>query len=131
MVSPVTLPPRLRPLSPVVLCAAVCVATAVSIPVTAQTDLDAFMRQVVAKRDDNWKKLEQYIFDEESAAAGAPSLSPFGLKMVGPVIMTFGNAAQLRRRQEQSHFPSEFEDLGDGFGGQGTQPHHNGILLER
>lgn len=29
-----------------------------------QNDLDAFMRQVVAKRDDNWKKLQQYIFDE-------------------------------------------------------------------
>jgi hypothetical protein len=31
---------------------------------SAQTDLDAFMRQVVAKRDDNWKKLQQYILDE-------------------------------------------------------------------
>src|SRR5436189_67292 len=32
--------------------------------VTAQTDLDAFMKQVVARRDDNWKKLQQYILDE-------------------------------------------------------------------
>jgi hypothetical protein len=30
----------------------------------AETDLDAFMKQVVARRDDNWKKLQQYIFDE-------------------------------------------------------------------
>jgi hypothetical protein len=30
----------------------------------AQTDLDAFMQQVLAKRDDNWKKLQQYILDE-------------------------------------------------------------------
>src|SRR5471030_3068540 len=30
----------------------------------AENDLDAFMRQVVAKRDDNWKKLQQYVFDE-------------------------------------------------------------------
>jgi hypothetical protein len=29
-----------------------------------QTDLDAFMQQVVARRDDNWKKLQQYILDE-------------------------------------------------------------------
>src|SRR6266540_4595885 len=29
-----------------------------------QTDLDAFMRQVVARRDDNWKKLQQYVLDE-------------------------------------------------------------------
>src|SRR2546425_8331224 len=31
---------------------------------TAQTDLDAFMQQVVARRNDNWKKLQQYILDE-------------------------------------------------------------------
>ncbi len=40
-------------------CGAACVAT-----VDSQTDLDAFMRQVVAKRDDNWKKLQQHILDE-------------------------------------------------------------------
>ena len=33
----------------------------------AQTDLDAFMRQVVASRDDNWKKLQQYILDERES----------------------------------------------------------------
>ena len=31
---------------------------------SAQNDLDAFMQQVVARGDDNWKKLQQYIFDE-------------------------------------------------------------------
>jgi hypothetical protein len=30
----------------------------------AENDLDALMRQVVARRDDNWKKLQQYILDE-------------------------------------------------------------------
>jgi len=30
----------------------------------AQSDLDAFMRQVMERRDDNWKKLQQYILDE-------------------------------------------------------------------
>jgi len=30
----------------------------------AQNDLDAFMQQVVARRDDNWKKLQQYVLDE-------------------------------------------------------------------
>ena len=30
----------------------------------AQSDLDAFMRQVLAKRDENWKKLQQYVLDE-------------------------------------------------------------------
>ncbi|MEZ5318961.1 MAG: hypothetical protein R2752_16290 [Vicinamibacterales bacterium] len=30
----------------------------------AQSDLDEFMRQVIARRDENWKKLQQYILDE-------------------------------------------------------------------
>jgi hypothetical protein len=30
----------------------------------AQSDLDAFMKKVVAKRDDNWKKFQQYVLDE-------------------------------------------------------------------
>jgi hypothetical protein len=33
-------------------------------PLSAQTDLDAFMQQVVARRDDNWKRLQQYVLDE-------------------------------------------------------------------
>jgi hypothetical protein len=35
--------------------------------VSTQTDLDAFMKQVLLKRDDNWKKLQQYILDEKEA----------------------------------------------------------------
>jgi hypothetical protein len=31
---------------------------------SAQTDLDALMKDVVARRDDNWKKLQQYILNE-------------------------------------------------------------------
>jgi len=34
------------------------------VPLNAQTDLDAFMRDVLARRDDNWKKLQQYVLDE-------------------------------------------------------------------
>ena len=44
-----------------------------------------------------WDPVRQFIFEEECAAAGAPRLLPFGLKMVGPVIMRFGNDAQRRR----------------------------------
>ncbi len=44
-----------------------------------------------------WDPVRQYIFEEECAAAGAPRLLPFGLKMVGPVIMRFGSPAQHRR----------------------------------
>ena len=31
----------------------------------AQSDLDAFMEKVLARRDDNWKKLQQYVLEEE------------------------------------------------------------------
>jgi alkylation response protein AidB-like acyl-CoA dehydrogenase len=44
-----------------------------------------------------WGPVQQYVFEEECAAAGAPRLLPFGLKMVGPVIMAFGNEAQKKR----------------------------------
>ncbi|MBC7500624.1 MAG: acyl-CoA dehydrogenase family protein [Herminiimonas sp.] len=44
-----------------------------------------------------WNAVQQYIFEEECTAAGAPRTIPFGLKMVAPVIMTFGSAAQQQR----------------------------------
>ncbi|MEI6244937.1 MAG: hypothetical protein WCQ64_07810 [Acidobacteriota bacterium] len=34
------------------------------VPLFAQTDLDAFMKKVLARRDDSWKKLQQYILNE-------------------------------------------------------------------
>lgn len=34
-------------------------------PATAADDIDSFMRQVIARRDDNWRKLQQYILDEQ------------------------------------------------------------------
>ncbi|HTN66324.1 MAG TPA: acyl-CoA dehydrogenase family protein [Burkholderiaceae bacterium] len=44
-----------------------------------------------------WNAVQQYIFEEESAAAGAPRAIPFGLKMVAPVIMAFGSQEQQQR----------------------------------
>jgi alkylation response protein AidB-like acyl-CoA dehydrogenase len=44
-----------------------------------------------------WTAVQQHIFDEECADAGAPMQLPFGLKMVAPVIMAFGNPAQQAR----------------------------------
>jgi len=41
-----------------------------------------------------WSVVQQHIFDEEGAAIGAPPQIPFALRMVAPVLMTFGNAAQ-------------------------------------
>src|ERR671912_1305218 len=36
-----------------------------ALPVNAQSDLDAFMEKVLARRDDNWKKLQQYVLEEK------------------------------------------------------------------
>ncbi len=44
-----------------------------------------------------WSAAQQNIFEEECADAGAPQLMPFGLRMVAPVIMEFGNAEQKQR----------------------------------
>jgi alkylation response protein AidB-like acyl-CoA dehydrogenase len=41
-----------------------------------------------------WSAVQQHIFDEECAAAGAPRLIPFGLNMVAPVIIQFGSPWQ-------------------------------------
>ena len=41
-----------------------------------------------------WNAVEQHIFEEECAEAGAPRQMPFGLKMVAPVLMAFGNKSQ-------------------------------------
>jgi alkylation response protein AidB-like acyl-CoA dehydrogenase len=44
-----------------------------------------------------WDPIRLHIFEEELARAGAPKAVPFGLRMVGPVIMAFGNAEQQQR----------------------------------
>ncbi|MFM8376159.1 MAG: acyl-CoA dehydrogenase family protein, partial [Phenylobacterium sp.] len=41
-----------------------------------------------------WNEMQRYIFAAECARAGAPSLAPMGLKMVGPVIMGYGTEDQ-------------------------------------
>lgn len=41
-----------------------------------------------------WNAVQRHIFEEECAAADAPPVIPFGLKMVAPVIMAFGSPQQ-------------------------------------
>ena len=41
-----------------------------------------------------WTPLQCHIFDEEIGLAGSPRVLPFGVNMVGPVIMEFGNDTQ-------------------------------------
>jgi hypothetical protein len=43
---------------------AVCLATVAVVYPSAQTDLDTLMSQVLERRDENWKKLQQYTLTE-------------------------------------------------------------------
>jgi hypothetical protein len=49
-----------------VLCALPLAAS--SAPAVPDTDLDQFMARVLARRDDNWRKLQQYVLDERETA---------------------------------------------------------------
>ena len=44
-----------------------------------------------------WTPTQTYIYETERASAGIPDVVPFGLKMVGPVIYSFGNEQQKQR----------------------------------
>jgi hypothetical protein len=57
-------------LKPVALFAplAVCLSVAPSESRQTGNDLDQFMAQVLARRDDNWRKLQQYVLDERETA---------------------------------------------------------------
>lgn len=41
-----------------------------------------------------WSPVQRYIFEKECALAGAPNLTVLGLKLVAPVIYTFGTPEQ-------------------------------------
>ena len=41
-----------------------------------------------------WTPVQKYIFDEEYGASFAPRIIPFGISMIGPVLIAFGNDAQ-------------------------------------
>jgi len=43
-----------------------------------------------------WSPVQRHIWEEECARAGTPVILPFGVAMVAPVIMAFGNEAQKR-----------------------------------
>ena len=44
-----------------------------------------------------WSATQNFIYESERAAAGVRDVVPFGLKMVGPVIYTFGTDEQKER----------------------------------
>jgi acyl-CoA dehydrogenase len=44
-----------------------------------------------------WSAIQRWIFENECARAGAPALPVMGLKLLGPVVYTFGSAEQQTR----------------------------------
>ena len=43
-----------------------------------------------------WNAFQKHIFEEELCAAGGPRVVPFGLNMLGPVLIKFGSEAQKK-----------------------------------
>ncbi|HEU0222220.1 MAG TPA: acyl-CoA dehydrogenase family protein, partial [Paracoccaceae bacterium] len=43
-----------------------------------------------------WTPVQRHIFEEEACAAHAPRVVPFGVSMLGPVLIAFGSEAQKR-----------------------------------
>jgi alkylation response protein AidB-like acyl-CoA dehydrogenase len=43
-----------------------------------------------------WSAVQKFIFDNECALAGAPRIVPFGVNMLGPVLIQYGSEAQKR-----------------------------------
>ncbi|AJX31926.1 acyl-CoA dehydrogenase family protein [Burkholderia oklahomensis] len=44
-----------------------------------------------------WSVAQKFLFDNECALAGAPRIVPFGVNMLGPVLIKYGSEAQKRR----------------------------------
>jgi hypothetical protein len=44
-----------------------------------------------------WSVVERFIFDNESALANAPRVVPFGVNMLGPVLIRYGSEEQKAR----------------------------------
>ena len=71
---------------------AATMATGAQAPTPAPTtDLDAFMSRVLERRDDNWKKLQQYVLEERES-----------LQLIGP-----GATPLYGMRRESTWFPRD------------------------
>ncbi len=44
-----------------------------------------------------WSGLQRFIFEHECAQAGAPLVHPMGVRLLGPVVLRFGDEAQKAR----------------------------------
>ena len=44
-----------------------------------------------------WTPMQKYIFDQETAASHTPQIIPFGVTMVGPVLIEYGTEEQKKK----------------------------------
>src|SRR5581483_3497721 len=107
------------------LAAAVAVVSAVFLvaPLAAPTDLDALMRDVLTKRDENWKKLQQYVLDErEAIELRGPSQAPIwgehreytwyirnGLFVRSPLKVNGADVTDAERRKYEADYLKRME----------------------
>jgi alkylation response protein AidB-like acyl-CoA dehydrogenase len=68
----------------------------------------------------DWTPVQRHIFYEEIAYGWAPRLLPFGLQMVAPVIIEFGNDEQRARYLPKIHSGDEFWCQGYSEPGSGS-----------
>jgi len=102
--------------------------------VRAETDLDVFMRQVLLRRDDNWKKLQQYVLNErEQIELRGPSLQPIwgerreytwyirnGFFVRSPVKFNGVEIGEAERQRYEDEFLRRSEERDRRFGRQAT-----------
>src|SRR6202158_3581122 len=67
----------------------------------------------------DWTPAQRWIFEAESARAGAPNVNVMGVKMVGPVIIGFGSEAQKdfylpRIRSGEDYWCQGYSEPGSG-----------------
>ncbi|TCS15320.1 acyl-CoA dehydrogenase family protein [Caulobacter sp. BK020] len=73
----------------------------------------------VAAGGPGWSRVQRWIFEKECAEAGAPALPGMGLKLVGPVLYSFGDDAQKadylpRLRSGEDFWAQGFSEPGSG-----------------
>ncbi|HYM21758.1 MAG TPA: hypothetical protein VEU08_01055 [Vicinamibacterales bacterium] len=102
----------------------------------AQTDLDAFMREVLARRDDNWKKLQQYVLDErERFQLNGPDKMPIwgerreytwyirdGFFVRSPVKFNGVTVSESERQKAEADYLKRAQEMDRRRGGRGQRP---------
>jgi alkylation response protein AidB-like acyl-CoA dehydrogenase len=67
-----------------------------------------------------WNAVQRHIFDEECALANTPRIVPFGLGMLGPVLIKFGTEKQKAASLPRILDGTDWWCQGDSEPGAGT-----------